>query len=173
MTRDSSLYPSPHTFNPARWLTPSYPTFRSPLSHYPSLSLAPMPIFGFGPRRCPAVHIAERSLFIQAAFIGWACTLKLKPGVTINENELFTAAGAMSSATVTGLGITNAMGMAIISAPKQWEFDIVPRKGREHVVRREAVSAAEGDPLRSREAAGRRRVERIAFKREGGWNPSF
>lgn len=131
-----------------------------------------MPIFGYGPRRCPGLHIAERSLFIQAAFIGWACTLKLKPGARIGEDELFTAS-KMTSATATGIGMTSGLGKGTPLAPKRWDFDIVPRKGRESVVKQEALSAAERDPLGSGGARGRRRVERIAFKREGGWNPSF
>jgi len=168
MTRNPSLYPSPNTFNPARWLTPSYPTFRSPLSHYPSLSMTPMPIFGYGPRRCPGMYIAERNLFIQAAFIGWACTLKPKEGVSVNEDELFTTA-EMSNGLATGL---TPMGMGNLLAPKRWDFEVLPREGREQVVRREALRAAELDPL-GPVKGGRRRVERIAFKRQGGWNPSF
>jgi hypothetical protein len=169
MTRNPTLYPSPNTFNPARWLTPSYPTFRSPLSHYPSLSFTPMPIFGYGPRRCPGIHIAEKSLFIQAAYIGWACTLKLKPGVSIDEDELFATTEA-ATGIASGLGFASGMGTPL--APKRWDFDVLPRKDREQVVRSEALIAAELDPLGPGKG-GRRRVERIAFKREGGWNPSF
>lgn len=157
MTHNPSLYPSPNTFNPARWLTPSYPTFRSPLSRYPSLSLMPMPLFGYGPRRCPGMHIAERSLFIQAAYIGWACTLVSKPDAGITADDFTTAQMGM-----TGL----------VSAPKRWAFDVVPRKGREVVVRREALLAADKDPLKTG-AGVMRRVERIAFKREGTFNPSY
>jgi hypothetical protein len=115
------------------------------------------------------MHIAERSLFIQAAYIGWACTLKLKPGVRIDADDLFTAAET-STGMASGFGFASGMGTPL--APKRWDFDVLPRKGREQVVRREALSAAERDPLAAVGTVGRR-VERIAFKREGGWNPSF
>ena len=114
------------------------------------------------------MYIAERNLFIQAAFIGWACTLKPKEGVSVNEDELFTTA-EMSNGLATGL---TPMGMGNLLAPKRWDFEVLPREGREQVVRREALRAAELDPL-GPVKGGRRRVERIAFKRQGGWNPSF
>lgn len=33
-------------------------------------------VFGFGRRLCPGAHIAERSLNIIVARIGWACDIR-------------------------------------------------------------------------------------------------
>ncbi|KAK5310121.1 hypothetical protein LTR93_012107 [Exophiala xenobiotica] len=35
--RDPELYPEPEDFNPDRWLSPKYPTYREPLDKYPNL----------------------------------------------------------------------------------------------------------------------------------------
>ncbi len=68
--RDPSLYPNPETFDPSRWLEPSFPTYREPLTIYPNLQS--FSAFGFGRRICPGMHIAERSLYIMCARILWA-----------------------------------------------------------------------------------------------------
>ena len=79
--RDTDLYPDPETFNPDRWLSSSYPTYRQPLDRYPSLQN--FSAFGFGRRICPGMNIAERSLYILIARMGWACEIKKKPGVEV------------------------------------------------------------------------------------------
>ncbi|KAL3459719.1 cytochrome P450 [Aspergillus heterothallicus] len=71
--RDPELYPDGDTFNPDRWLNPKYPTFREPLSKYPSLQN--FSSFGFGRRICPGMNIAERSLYILPARVMWACRI--------------------------------------------------------------------------------------------------
>jgi hypothetical protein len=128
--RDPTLYPLPSTFNPARWLDPSFPTYKSPLSTYPSLTNLPA-LFGYGRRQCPGLWIAERSLFIQAAYVGWGCTLSKKRDgeggyVQVRDDDY-----------TTGLG----------AAPRRWEFELHPRKGREKIVEIEAMKARESDPL--------------------------
>ncbi|KAH8600622.1 cytochrome P450 [Bisporella sp. PMI_857] len=37
ITRDANIYPMPDSFLPQRWMSPSYPTFREPLTQYPRL----------------------------------------------------------------------------------------------------------------------------------------
>ena len=71
--RDSELYPGPDSFNPDRWLSPRYPTYREPLTLYPNM--INFSVFGFGRRLCPGAHIAERSLNIIVARTGWACNI--------------------------------------------------------------------------------------------------
>jgi cytochrome P450 len=75
--RDPTLYPDPESFRPERWLKPSWPTYREPLSQFPNLQN--FSAFGFGRRICPGQSIAERNLNIVVARIGWGCTVsKLK-----------------------------------------------------------------------------------------------
>ncbi|KAH7085829.1 cytochrome P450 [Paraphoma chrysanthemicola] len=71
---DQELYPEPNTFNPNRWLSSEYPTYRSPLTQYPNMNN--YSLFGFGRRLCPGAHIAERSINIIAARISWACNIR-------------------------------------------------------------------------------------------------
>ncbi|KAK5379003.1 hypothetical protein LTR20_010303 [Exophiala xenobiotica] len=70
---DPELYPDPYTFNPNRWLDPTFPTYREPLTQYPNMNN--YSVFGFGRRLCPGAHIAERSLNIIVARVGWACNI--------------------------------------------------------------------------------------------------
>lgn len=63
---DLELYPDLEVFNPARWLSPKYPTtYREPLDKYPNLQN--FSAFGFGRRSCPGMNIAENSLYILIA----------------------------------------------------------------------------------------------------------
>ncbi|RFU73869.1 cytochrome p450 [Trichoderma arundinaceum] len=71
--RDPTLYPDPESFRPERWLEPSWPSYREPLTQFPNLQN--FSAFGFGRRICPGQSIAERSLNIVVARIGWGCTV--------------------------------------------------------------------------------------------------
>ncbi|KAJ3461119.1 hypothetical protein MRS44_011986 [Fusarium solani] len=74
--RDPELYPDPEAFNPDRWLMPEYPTYREPLTKFPSLQN--YSAFGFGRRICPGMNIAERSLYILTPRVAWACRIGRK-----------------------------------------------------------------------------------------------
>ncbi|KAK5215866.1 hypothetical protein LTR72_011118 [Exophiala xenobiotica] len=63
--RDPDMYPDPETFDPNRWLSSEYSTFREPLDKYPNLQS--FSAFGFGRRICPGVNIAENSLHLLIA----------------------------------------------------------------------------------------------------------
>lgn len=82
--RDDALYPDPETFNPERWLDPSYPTYKEPLTTFPNLQN--FSSFGFGRRICPGQNIAERSLNILAARIVWAC--HISPATDVNGQAI-------------------------------------------------------------------------------------
>lgn len=79
--RDPDLYPDPDTFNPQRWLSPSFPTFREPSTKFPNLQN--FSSFGFGRRICPGMNIAENSLHLLTARIAWAATITKRPGVEV------------------------------------------------------------------------------------------
>lgn len=81
--RDPELYPDPEAFNPDRWLMPEYPTYREPLTKFPSLQN--YSAFGFGRRICPGMGIAERSLYIFTSRVAWACRISRKKDSQGNE----------------------------------------------------------------------------------------
>ncbi|CAE6436675.1 unnamed protein product [Rhizoctonia solani] len=67
MTRNETVYPDPETFNPDRYLDPSTP---------------PSPVFGWGRRRCPGVHLAEASMFITIASVLMTFNIGVAQGET-------------------------------------------------------------------------------------------
>ena len=114
--RDSTLYPNADEFVPERWLDGvKYPaTYREPLSTYPNLQN--FSAFGFGRRICPGQNIAERSLYIQVAVVGWACEVGArKEGGRVPEGYDYTS----------GFNVQ----------PKWFDFELVGREGRGEVVR--------------------------------------
>lgn len=86
--RETALYPDPESFRPERWLEPSWPTFREPLSLYPNLQN--FSAFGFGRRICPGQNIAERSLNIGVARIAWGCEVRRKKGWVCGQYDYTT-----------------------------------------------------------------------------------
>jgi cytochrome P450 len=83
--REPELYPDPEAYNPQRWLDPSFPTYKEPLSIYPNLHNYSN--FGFGRRICPGQNIAERNLYILTARIAWAVDLGKAKDEDGNEIE--------------------------------------------------------------------------------------
>ncbi|CZR61304.1 related to cytochrome p450 [Phialocephala subalpina] len=86
--REPDLYPNPEDFIPERWLDPSLPTYKEPLSVYPNLQN--FSAFGFGRRICPGMNIAERSLNILVARIVWGCEIERVGGYEYGEYEYTT-----------------------------------------------------------------------------------
>ncbi|KAF3006228.1 hypothetical protein E8E14_002554 [Neopestalotiopsis sp. 37M] len=76
ITRDENMYPNAETFNPARWLKPTYPTFKEPLTQFPSLNGFSQ--FGFGRRTCQGIPIVEQDLFLVMGGIAWAFNITKK-----------------------------------------------------------------------------------------------
>ncbi|KAK3399156.1 cytochrome P450 [Sordaria brevicollis] len=76
ITRDEQFYPDAETFNPSRFLLPSYPTYREPLTTYPNLSGFSQ--FGFGRRTCQGIPIVEQDLFLTMGGMAWAFTITKK-----------------------------------------------------------------------------------------------
>ncbi|KAH8902449.1 cytochrome P450 [Coniochaeta sp. PMI_546] len=76
ITRDESMYPDPETFNPDRWLSAHYPTYREPLTTYPNLQGYSQ--FGFGRRTCQGLPIVEQDLFLTMGGMAWAIDIRKK-----------------------------------------------------------------------------------------------
>ncbi|KAG2119306.1 cytochrome P450 [Suillus clintonianus] len=69
ISRDPSVYPNPEQFDPERWLN-SEGKIRDDIK---------FPSFGFGRRACPGLHIANRSIFINAALLLWSFKITQDP----------------------------------------------------------------------------------------------
>ncbi|KZM23286.1 uncharacterized protein EKO05_0004435 [Ascochyta rabiei] len=69
ISRDPETYPDPETFNPLRWLKPEYPTYREPLTQFPTIINSSQ--FGYGRRVCQGQTVADEDLFIGIGSIAW------------------------------------------------------------------------------------------------------
>ncbi|KAF8847145.1 cytochrome P450 [Acephala macrosclerotiorum] len=119
--REPVLYSFPESFLPERWLNPSYPTYKEPLSTYPNLQN--FSAFGFGRRICPGLNIAERSLNILVARIAWGCEIERKEGWEYGEYEY-----------TTGFNVQ----------PLKFPFKLRARQGRGDIVERGFAEFWEG-----------------------------
>jgi cytochrome P450 len=123
--RDPALYPDPEVFNPRRWLSPEYPTYREPLEKYPNLQN--FSAFGFGRRICPGMNIAERSLHLVVARLAWAFKIARRPGFEVPWYDY-----------TTGFNVQ----------PKKFVFDITPRSAEKAAyVERTWLEGKGRDPL--------------------------
>jgi Cytochrome P450 len=128
--REPALYPDPETYNPERWLSPEYPTFREPLTKYPNLQN--FSSFGFGRRICQGQNIAERELHIATARIAWACQIEKAKDADGNVIEV-----PLYNYTV-----------GFNTQPEPFQYSLKPRsEERMAILKRAVQSAKETDPL--------------------------
>jgi len=76
MSRDEALYPDPENYRPERWLDPAFPTYKEPLTHYPSLKNHSA--FGWGRRQCLGLDYTEIVHVTLVASILWSCNIQKK-----------------------------------------------------------------------------------------------
>ncbi|KAH9215873.1 cytochrome P450 [Leptodontidium sp. 2 PMI_412] len=76
MSRDEALYPDPENYRPERWLDPAFPTYKEPLTHYPSLKNHSA--FGWGRRQCLGLDYTEIVHITIVATILWSCNIQKK-----------------------------------------------------------------------------------------------
>ncbi|CAG8950772.1 hypothetical protein HYFRA_00002985 [Hymenoscyphus fraxineus] len=84
--RDPVKYPDPEAFRPERWLDPSFPSYREPLTEFPNLKNYHQ--FGFGRRTCQGVEIVDQELFLVMSGMAWAFTIQKKKDAAGNEVEV-------------------------------------------------------------------------------------
>ena len=63
------MFPDPEAFNPLRWLKPEYPTYREPLTQYPTI--LNMTQFGYGRRTCQGQTVTEADLLVGVGSVAW------------------------------------------------------------------------------------------------------
>ena len=69
ISRDPEIYPDPETFNPLRWLKPEFPTYKEPLTQFPTIINSSQ--FGYGRRLCQGQTVADEDMFIGIGSIAW------------------------------------------------------------------------------------------------------
>ncbi|KAG6327474.1 hypothetical protein ID866_11615 [Astraeus odoratus] len=75
ISRDPEVYPNPDKFDPQRWIN-SDGRIKDDIR---------FPSFGFGRRICPGQHIANRSIFINAALLMWSFRITQDPTAPIDD----------------------------------------------------------------------------------------
>ncbi|KAF2084268.1 cytochrome P450 [Saccharata proteae CBS 121410] len=74
IAREPDLFPDPEAFNPLRWLEPSYPTYREPLTEYPNITNITQ--FGYGRRLCQGQGVADEDMLIGIGAMAWLFDIK-------------------------------------------------------------------------------------------------
>lgn len=74
--RNPDKYPDPDLFRPERWLEPGWPTFRLPLTQYPTIK--GMSSFGWGQRQCLGMSLTQDELIVACGALAWCFNLKPK-----------------------------------------------------------------------------------------------
>ncbi|KAF9231569.1 cytochrome P450 [Melanogaster broomeanus] len=100
ISRDPVAFPDPEKFDPQRWLDLNG-QLRADLWFC---------TYGFGRRVCPALHLANRSIYINAALLLWSFRIARHPNAPIDMDS-FTD--------------------SVISRPVPFEVEFVPRMGEE------------------------------------------
>jgi hypothetical protein len=69
IARDPAMFPDPESFNPLRWVEPGYPTYKEPLTEYPTIINCTQ--FGYGRRVCQGQTVADEDLLIGIGSMAW------------------------------------------------------------------------------------------------------
>lgn len=106
------MYPEPEVFNPDRWLSKEYPTYREPLTQHPNLNGFSQ--FGFGRRTCQGIPIVEQDLFLTMGGMAWAFDIRKRRDAETGEEIPVH---------------WNSFTPLLIAKPVKFPFEAVPRGG--------------------------------------------
>jgi hypothetical protein len=70
------MFPDPESFNPLRWIQPEFPTYREPLTQYPTVINCTQ--FGYGRRVCTGQGVADEDMLIGIGSIAWLFNIAKK-----------------------------------------------------------------------------------------------
>jgi hypothetical protein len=130
-SRNPETYPEPNEFKPERWLEPAFPTYKEPLTEFPTLNNTVL--FGAGRRQCPGLLVGTRNVYIQAMMLIWACDIKRARDE--DGNEIIPPFYDF----VHGFNV----------GPNRFDFDLKPRsQERLAMVEKAYKEALAGDPMR-------------------------
>lgn len=110
------MYPEPEVFNPGRWLSEEYPTYREPLTQHPNLNGYSQ--FGFGRRTCQGIPIVEQDLFLTMGGMAWAFDIRKRRDPATGEEIPVH---------------WNSFTPLLIAKPVKFAFNAVPRGGEDKV----------------------------------------
>jgi hypothetical protein len=102
IARDPELFPEPEEFNPLRWTDPKYPTYKEPLTQYPTIINSTQ--FGYGRRLCQGQGVADEDMLIGIGSIAWLFNISKKsPEESEDEEQEADDSGyeSIGEATVT------------------------------------------------------------------------
>lgn len=74
--RNPVKYPDPEAYRPERWLDPTWPTYKEPLSIYPNIK--GLTSFGFGQRECLGQSLTQDELLMACGGICWGFNMRKK-----------------------------------------------------------------------------------------------
>ncbi|TID17983.1 cytochrome P450 [Venturia nashicola] len=131
--RDPKRYPDPWNFHPERFLEPQWPSYKEPLTQFPTIkSMSP---FGWGQRTCIGQGITEDENLLACGGIAWGFDIGFK----------YTAEGEKIDVP------TDKSNSLLIIKPDKFEIDIRPRKGCEGRIIEEFERAEENNEKSKRE----------------------
>jgi hypothetical protein len=85
--RNPEKYPDPDNYHPERYLEPSWPTYREPLTVHPTIK--GLSSFGWGQRTCLGQSLTQDELLLACGGLCWGFNMKKKiDPVTGREIEI-------------------------------------------------------------------------------------
>jgi len=74
--RNPKKYPDPDNYRPERYLEPNWPTYREPLTVYPTVK--GLSSFGYGQRQCLGQSLTQDELLLACGALCWGFHMRKK-----------------------------------------------------------------------------------------------
>lgn len=133
--RNPVKYPDPENFRPERWLEPGWPTYREPLSAYPTVK--GMSSFGWGQRACLGQTLTQDELVVACGGVIWGFDLRHKIDAATGRE--------------IPISLTESNSLLIVK-PNPYEMSFVPRSEERRVEMLEQWRVADEKDKWEREA---------------------